>query len=298
MALNNQMTLFKPDEEENEAVILKYDDNRQVAMSNELARAHQGLILIEKRVVALGLSKIDSRYFVDPRIRSNFSTEITAQEYSQIYGISMPAAYIELQTAARKLYERNVRFYFKVSNSKNEAEINVRWLTQAIYYKGEGRIEIWWNPRIIDHITGLRAKFTTYKLMLAQNFKSIYSWRLFELLMTFFSTKVANYPIEEFWYAMEVTEKQKANFGYIRRRIIEPAIKEITEKSHFKIAYTTTKRGKRITSINFKYSIDKEKLNIGEEELQQMEKDIENEGKAEYKNESEQYFDEKISETH
>jgi plasmid replication initiation protein len=250
-------------------------DKKQVSMSNKLARAHQGLILTEKRLVALGMSKIDSRAWVDPR-RTNFRTEITAQEYASYYGVTLDSAYDALKDAARKLYQRNIRFFVKSRDGKRiDTEINVRWLTQATYCNGEGRIELFWNPQLLQHISGLRSQFMTYKLRLAKNFKSIYAWRLFELLMSFFSTKKANIGIEDFWRSMELTEKQKSNFGYIRRRILEPAIEEISQKSHFIINYRAIKKGRRIVFINFVYAIDREKLDIKEGEMKLIENEVE-----------------------
>ena len=244
-------------------------------MSNKLARAHQGLILTEKRIVALGLSKIDSRAWLDPR-RTHFRTEITAKEYASYYGVTLVTAYEVLTEATRKLYQRNIRFLIKPKNGKREkAEVNVLWVTQATYFDGEGRIEIYWNPQLLEHISGLRSQFTTYKLKLAKDFKSIHTWRLFELLMTFFVKKKATFEIEDFWRGMELTEKQKSNFGYIRRRILEPAIKEIMDKTHFIIDYNTTKKGKRIISINFEYYIDEKKASLCEEEINMLENEIE-----------------------
>ncbi|WP_431733691.1 replication initiation protein, partial [Kingella kingae] len=39
--------------------------------------------------------------------------------------------------------------------------------------------------------------------------------------------------IEEFWHAMEATESYRANFQLLRKRVIEPAIKELTEKDNW-----------------------------------------------------------------
>ena len=101
----------------------------------------------------------------------------------------------------------------------------MRWVGQVHYQKTEGWVELYWWPKLLPHLTGLKRQFTTYQLQQASALRSAYSWKLLELLMRFQGTGRAEYTIEDFCTSMEATPKQRENFAAIRRRIIEPAVK-------------------------------------------------------------------------
>ena len=48
--------------------------------------------------------------------------------------------------------------------------------------------------------------------------------------MRFKSSGKAEYTVEDFAASMDATEKQRADFAALRRKMIEPAVKELTEK--------------------------------------------------------------------
>ena len=60
-------------------------------------------------------------------------------------------------------------------------------------------------------------------------------------------------PIEEFWHAMEAKESHKKNFSDLRRWVIEPAVKELTEKDGWLIEWEARKRGRKVATLMFKF---------------------------------------------
>lgn len=113
----------------------------------------------------------------------------------------------------------------------------------------------WW-PELVPSLVGLRKQFTTYQLQQASALRSAYSWRLLELLARFKSTGIAEYTIEDFAASMDATEKQKADFGKIRTKIIEPAIKELTQKDNWLIEWEPIKAGRKVKAIRFTFKRD------------------------------------------
>ena len=59
---------------------------------------------------------------------------------------------------------------------------------------------------------------------------------------------------------MDATEKQAANFAKIRTKIIEPAVKELTEKDGWLIQWQPIKAGRRVASIRFTFMRDPQGL--------------------------------------
>lgn len=237
---------------------------RWVSMSNAIVRSAQGLSLPEKQIIMLAVSKLDSRKFHGkdnlPRIR------LSAAEMVEAYGIDQSDAYKYLKKAGDHLYERSLVFReqapsrAKSGKKPGEVVMRCRWIGSQKYHDGEGWIEMVFWPEIVPHLTALKGRFTEYQMKQVATLRSTYSWRLLEVLMQF-AGKDKKTPsgtvlieISDFHHAMEVTEKQAANFNNIRRRIIEPAIKELTQKDDWLIDWKPIKRGRKVAQLQFRFA--------------------------------------------
>jgi plasmid replication initiation protein len=232
--------------------------DRWISMSNALTRAGQGLTLAEKRIVAAAVSKLDSRRA--PQGGEIPVTRITAAEYAETFQVDASTAYEQLQAAAKTLYSRSITFY-EAAHRRNGAplpptKVQMRWVGIVKYQVGEGWVELHWWPALLPHLTALKGQFTTYQLQQASALRSIYSWRLLELLTRFKSTGWAEYDIDDFAAAMDATEKQRANFNNIKRRIIEPAVAELTHKDGWLIQWEPIKAGRKVTAVRFTFERD------------------------------------------
>ena len=74
--------------------------------------------------------------------------------------------------------------------------------------------------------------------------------------MRFQSTGKAEYTIEDFCASMDATEKQRTDFAAVRRKIIEPAVKELTEKDGWLIQWEPIKAGRRVARLRFTFMRD------------------------------------------
>ena len=110
----------------------------------------------------------------------------------------------------------------------------------------------------MPHLVGLKKQFTSYQLAQASALRSIYSWRLLELLTRFEANGWAEYDIEDFATAMDATENQRSDFGKIRTKIIEPAVKELIEKDGWIIEWKPIKAGRKVKVLRFDFSRDRQ----------------------------------------
>jgi plasmid replication initiation protein len=207
------------------------------------------------------VSKLDSRKSLLPG-ETIPTTKITAAEYAELAGCGMNSAYEALQLAAANLYDRSIVIFspsFKRGSQKigDKGTITrMRWVGRATYHEREGWVELAWWHEIVPHLMGLRKQFTSYQLQQAQALRSIYSWRLLELLERFKSSGRAEYTIDDFCTSMEATEKQKQDFAAIRRKIIEPAVKELQEKHGWMIQWIPLKTGRKVVGLRFSFIRD------------------------------------------
>lgn len=229
-------------------------------MTNALTRAGHGLTLAEKRIVGCAVSKLDSRKAVRPGDVP--VTRITATEYADAFGVDMTTAYEQLQDAAKQLYNRSITFYEAAYKRGGKplppTRVQMRWVGQVKYQDGEGWVELHWWPALLPHLTGLKKNFTTYQLQQASALRSVYSWRLLELLTRFESTGWLEVTIEDFAQSMDATEKQQENFANIRRKIIEPAVKELTTKDGWLIQWRPIKKGRKVSGLRFDFKRDEQ----------------------------------------
>lgn len=231
---------------------------RWVTMSNALTRAGHGLTLAEKRIVMIAVSKLDSRRVLKPGEVPR--TKITAAEYAETFEVDLDTAYDQLQSAAKQLYNRSITFYEPAWKRDGKplppTKVQMRWVGQVHYQKGEGWVELYWWPKLLPHLTGLKRQFTSYQLQQASALRSIYSWRLLELLTRFESTGWAEYTIEDFCASMDATAKQAADFSKVRTKIIEPAVKELVEKDGWLIQWRPIKAGRKVKAVRFDFMRD------------------------------------------
>src|SRR5690554_6079738 len=193
------------------------------------------------------------------------TTRISAAEYAEEFNVDHRTAYEALKDASKQLYSRSITFYEVAHKRRGKplepTVVTMRWVGQVHYQKGEGWVELYWWPKLLPYLTGLRKQFTSYQLQQTSALRSIYSWRLLELLKRFEGDDGngwAEHTIEDFATAMDATEKQRANFNNIRRRIIEPAVKELQEKDAWKIEWEPIKAGRRVAKVRFTFRKDEQ----------------------------------------
>ena len=228
-----------------------------VTMDNALIRAAHGLSVTEKRLVCMAISQLDGRS--QTPAGAVLVSRVTASSYAETFGVDIETAYEQLQDSANDLHSRTITFYTPAGPRKGNGKPlpptrhKMNWVGRSSYQKGEAWVEIAWWPEVVPYLTGLTEQFTTYKLQQASTLRSIYAWRLLELLTQFETTGRLNITVDAFADAMEASAAQRADFGQMRRGMIEQAIKELTEKDGWIIDWSATKRGRRVHSLRFDF---------------------------------------------
>lgn len=227
----------------------------KVSLSNLAARNAQGFSLREKRLVAAAISKNNSLKPARTLSYDQRKVKITALEYSETYNISPKIAYRDLKAAADNLFDRYLRYEFITPKGLKERKI--RWVGGVTYHHGEGWVEFSFTQEIEPHLFELKKKFTTYKLQQAASLRSIYSWRLFELLQSYNNKKNSGsfiISLADFNQSLEIPDTYR--FANIRQRCIEPAIRELREKDDIIVDYETIKNRRSVDKLSFSWHRD------------------------------------------
>jgi len=230
---------------------MKLHDNKSsymVAMSNGLVKSSYSLTLNEKRLIGIAASKIDSR-----KPMKSPSIKVTASEFGKTYDIHPDTAFRDLRKAGRGLFDAKISFIEKGENGNIVTDI--RWVNKAMYYEGEGWIELQFYDELLPHLTNLRERFTSYKLSQSRALKRMYSWRILELMMMHKSFGHFEMNLDEFAQVLDLP-KSLAIFGEMRRRVLDPCCKELTKNSGYKVEYAALKRGRKVVRLVFDYQPD------------------------------------------
>ena len=225
----------------------EYDlSNRNVVISNYITRSAQTLNLVEKRILMAGIAKLGG---------VNGEIKLTAQEYADTYDVDMSTAYRELKNAVNSLMKRYLSW--QVNDGKHIGTLTCVWVQGYKYFKEEGYVKFKFSEYVFPFLFELEREFTKYQLQQAAALRSIYSWRLLEMFEQMKDKTDGSgwlsMSIEEFWHAVEATESYRANFQLLRKRVIEPAIKELTEKDGWLIEWEVRKRGRKVSNLLFKF---------------------------------------------
>lgn len=214
-----------------------------VTISNELTRAAYSMSLNEKRVLLRAAAELDSYGDTGQLI------EIDAKACADFYSMNIKSAYRQLSIAVEHLWDRTLVL---------KDGTKMRWVITCKYE--EGRILVKFHPDLNPHLLDLQKNFTRYLLSRAANFKLLYSWRIFELIMQFKSTGYLKIELDEFKAILEIPKSYDKDFGLIRSKVLNPAIKEIREKDGLKITWKPLKTGRKVTALEFKFPTEHQKV--------------------------------------
>jgi len=212
-----------------------------VTKANALIQSSYRLTLNEQRLVLLCVAQLDSR---KPLPKDNLFT-VTASDFADVYGTESNS-YRDLEEAATTLGERWIRTH----DGKNRTKF--RWVYYVQYHDTEGKVTLGFSPTISPYLTMLHQKFTSYHLENIAGLRSSYSVRLYEFMMQFKSTGKFVVSVDDFKSWLELDDAY-SRFSDLKRRVINPAVKELMAKSNMVIEWEGIRMGKTVTRLEFRF---------------------------------------------
>lgn len=242
-----------------------------VVKSNKVVEASYMLSLAEQRVLLACIAQIDSKAVLTDQYRF----EVSAGEIVDLAGLeSFSNAYRDLRKAAEKLYERSIVIDDPDPDNPQITQRKMRWISSIDYVPGEGKLVLSFSFGIIPYLSQLSKEFTRYKLKHVARFESVYSIRLYELLVQWSGAGQREIEVEWLKKQFQVEEKY-GRLGDLKKRVIEPAVAEINEHSNFWVTYGQRKVGRIVTHFQFQFGLkgklqDRKSLLDGEMNYQAM----------------------------
>lgn len=113
-----------------------------------------------------------------------------------------------------------------------------------------GYLHFGFAPTIHDTLTS-PIPYTTLDLAIMRGLKSKYALCLYELAKDYINASIPPIPIDEFRKLIGLEPTQYTNGKDLRRSIIEPAVKEISEVTDILLGYELLTEKKRISHVKF-----------------------------------------------
>lgn len=215
-----------------------------VTKSNALARAKYGLSLPAKRVFEMLVSKINP---LGMQLNEFGTVDLTlyASEYAEAAGTALNTAYRDLKASIDAL-ERE-----RIIIDECDYIVSRPLLFKSKYHKDEGHIIASFHPEFMPHLVRLSKEFTKYPLLEVLKFRSQYTWRLYEMLMSVKAQKspILKLTVDDFRSKMGIPP------SYIWSRVqevITKSIDEIEAKTEFEIELIKRKKGRAFAFLDFK----------------------------------------------
>lgn len=246
-----------------------HEIKKSVTKSNGLTRSRYRMTLVEKRVMEMLISKVDPTkpnpanplnravhmtfdQYGDETNPHPYWFSITAKEYASFTKTHEKTAYKEIVKAGKRL--EKITIYV----TESAKQIAKPLLYKSVYDEGSGCLKVLFHPELIPHILELKEKFTKYPLESAIKFKSTYSWRLYEVLLSIKNThnKSITYSIDDLVEVLGMPESYTKYWISISRTI-EKSMQEITIITDLDVSYTKNKQNKKITSVTLHIEVKK-----------------------------------------
>jgi plasmid replication initiation protein len=221
-----------------------------IRKSNELIKARYKLSVGEQRLVLHLASEIslNDEDFKDYEIR--------VSELAKMFGLENDKSlYEKVEQAAESLIGQKIRL------QDNEATELTTWLSHVKYIKGSGMLKLRFDKSIKPYLLQLKSHFTQYNLNHVIDFKSQYSIRFYELLkMDAFKSQNGQFEkafeIGDLRLTLGLAKKDYSLFADFRIWVIEPAVKEINEKTDLHIENVTYgKTCRKMTRVTFAVTV-------------------------------------------
>ena len=221
-----------------------------IVKDNALMNASYNLDLVEQRLILLAI--IEARES-GKGINANDPLTVHAESYINQFGVHRNTAYQALKDACDDLFARQFT-YQEINERGNTENVRSRWVSEVRYVDAEATVKLIFAPVVIPLITRLEERFTQYEMQQISELSTGYAIRLYELLICWRTTgKTPVIELSEFRQKIGVLENTYTAMCDLKKRVLEPALKQINEHTDITAAYEQHKKGRTITGFSFKF---------------------------------------------
>lgn len=213
-------------------------NNHWIYQSNKLIEASYSFTVLEQKLIRLLASMIkkDDDDFKEYKFK--------AIDLSKILNISQKNIYMELDKITDKLMVR----YIKIKDDDDKKFKKRHLIKIADFENGILTMKI--DEDMKDFYLNLKW-YTKYQLKNIMQFKSTYSFRLYELLKQYEKIGIRSITVDDFRCVLDIDDKQYPKYANLKQKVISVAVNEINSKTDLYIEYEEIKEIRKIAALKF-----------------------------------------------
>ena len=245
-----------------EGAIIARENNKNQSIFYEHSIKKSNELSIAKLNQGLSLNQIQLFAYAIYSTQQDGKTNFIKAEFEKKFGLD------EYRTEhanedVKKLYELGF-----ATIDLEEEEFDYLRVFQRISYK-KGTFSFKWTDDMLPHILELKDKFVITDLTITSQFKSSFSWILYDYLKAhygYWHKKMSKEGLMKLFGVVGVKSYQK-NTSLFKAKVLDLAVKEINSYTELEIWYTEMKEGRSISGFELHWSTGKRKAGATENQL-------------------------------
>ena len=224
--------------ENNQEGFIKRINNYQ---PNTLTTSRQSYTLQEKRILSYVINQFNHKdeYVKDKNVRFKIPINELAQHMN----------YTEAKSAAQGLLTKQIR----IENPESKQFITKNLFVTANYnVDNSGVLEMTVSADCVADFINLGQLYTRYNLEMFLSFSSKYTQRIYELIMLHAGRKQFDFSIDLKELKEMIDATNYTGYSDFRRKVLEVAQKELSEKTDFSFEISTNGKQRNISRLTFK----------------------------------------------
>ncbi len=226
-----------------------------ITQDNELIMASYRLTTLEKRLLLIGMSKLNPMDFPS-KGQAQKTLKLTADDWKQAFPDD-PKPYRSLRAATDGMMNRQWRV-----DRPDGTYVKHQWVERSTYDPNRGEVELVFTNDTALRLHGMSGNFTSFELQQIGQLTSFNQIRLYEMLSRFKDTGKLIIKLDALRDALQLSEKH-GRWSIFKRDALDPAIKLINKQTDMTVVYETTKAMRKIDGLIFHIRMDKQQsLNL------------------------------------
>lgn len=217
--------------------------NKTVRKSNTLIQKNRFDLSLQQQKIILFLISQISPYDEDLKLY-----EFNITDFCKVCGIDYTSGknYEDMKRQIKEISDKSMWI-----KKEDNSETLVRWIEKPTIKEKSGIIQIKLDEDLKPYLIQLRENFTQYDIVYTLLFKSKYTIRFYELIMSIHYKDLIAYEKDFSLDELRVLlgAEKYTRYQHFKERVLNVAINEINNLSDKYITYTPLKKGKSVVGI-------------------------------------------------
>jgi len=232
----------------------KLKENQIATMHNKLIEARYSYTKEEQRLVLVLVS------LIEPHDEDFKHYMIPVKILYDLIGSKRKDIYETVKKTIEGILKKPIKIEFINEEGKKQFKM-FNFIRYGEYIEGEGYFIVGIAPELKPYLLKLKERFTKIPLEIVLRLRSKYAIRLYELLKQYENTGFRVDYLPDLREMLGVEPEEYKDFRDLEKKVLKVAVKEINEKTDLQVNYMKKKTGRRITHIEFYFSLKSEYKN-------------------------------------